>query len=208
MKLDVVAAGGGKKGEVDVPEAVFGRQGRDGLLWEAVRTYLANQRQGTAKTKTRGEVSGTGKKPFRQKHTGRARHGSRRTVIWTGGGVCFGPQPRDYRLAMPRKKQRQALAVALSARVAEGGVRVVEEFTLGQPKTRELAGILEGFGFEGSVLLLPAAVDESLKRASRNIPGLTVMPASQVHTYAVLRHDQVVFTDKGLEQFCGRAGGE
>jgi large subunit ribosomal protein L4 len=208
MNLELMAPGGEKKGQVEVPESLFGRQGRDGLLWEAVRTYLANQRQGTAKVKTRAEVSGTGKKPFRQKHTGRARHGSRRTPLFAGGGVCFGPHPRDYRLDMPRKKQRQALAVALSARLAEGAVKVIEEFTLGQPKTKELAGLLGGFGFEGSVLLLPATVDENLKRASRNIPSLTVLPAVQVHTYAVLHHANVVFTDKGLEQFTALAGGK
>jgi large subunit ribosomal protein L4 len=207
MKLDVIAADGTGKGQVEAPDALFDRRGRDGLLWEAVRTYLANQRQGTAKVKTRGEVSGTGKKPYRQKHTGRARHGSRRTPIFAGGGVCFGPHPRDYRLDMPRKKQRQALAVALSARVAEGGVRVIEEFTLGEPKTKGLATLLSGFGFEGTVLLLPGSVDENLRRASRNIPWLTVLPATQANTYAVLQHANVVFTDKGLEQFSAMVGG-
>lgn len=204
--MEVLTVGGKPKGQVELPEAVFSRSGADSLLWEAVRTYLANQRQGNACTKTRGEVSGTGRKPYKQKHTGRARHGSRRSPIFVGGGVNFGPRPRDYRLDMPKRKRRLALSIALSVRHAEGAVKVIEDFKLSEPKTKELVGVLSGFGFEGSVLLLPAETSEALLRASRNIRSLTVMPSRLLHTYAVLNHGNVVFTEQGLDKFLETAG--
>jgi large subunit ribosomal protein L4 len=204
--MEVLTVGGKPKGQVELPEAVFSRSGADSLLWEAVRTYLANQRQGNACTKTRGEVSGTGRKPYKQKHTGRARHGSRRSPIFVGGGVNFGPRPRDYRLDMPKRKRRQALSIALSIRHAEGAVKVIEDFELSESKTKELVGVLSGFGFEGSILLLPAETSEALLRASRNIRSLTVMPSRLLHTYAVLNHGNVVFTEQGLDKFLETAG--
>ncbi len=199
--MDVLTVSGDAKKQVDLPDAVFGQAGSDSLLWEAVRVYLANQRQGTAKAKTRAEISGTGKKPYRQKHTGRARHGSRRSPLHVGGGVVFGPHPRDYGLAMPKRKRRQALRIALSARHAEGNVRVVEDFELPAPKTKELAKVLTAFGLKGSTLLLVGESREDLRRAGNNIPRLTVLPAVQVNTYQVLKHENVVFTEKGLESF-------
>jgi len=199
--MQVLTPKGESKRQVELPDSVFGQKVTKSVLWETVRTYLANQRQGTAKVKTRAEVSGTGKKPYRQKHTGRARHGSRRSPIHVGGGVVFGPHPRDYRLDLPKKKRRQALRIALSARHAQGHVKVVEDFELAAPKTKEMAGILAALGFSGSTLLLVPEAREDVTRASRNIPGLTVMPAAQLNTYEVLRHDQVVFTEKGLERF-------
>ncbi|MEO0081983.1 MAG: 50S ribosomal protein L4 [candidate division WOR-3 bacterium] len=150
--IDVLGADGAVKGKVELPEAVFGQPVHSSLVWESVKAFLANQRQGTAATKTRGEVSGTGKKPYRQKHTGRARHGSRRSPIFVGGGIAWGPKPRDYSQAIPKKKRRAALVSALSARHAEGGIVVVEDFELNQPKTKELVGILKamGLGPEGT----------------------------------------------------------
>jgi large subunit ribosomal protein L4 len=204
--MDIIAADGATKGSVELPERIFRRSGTDSLLWEAVRIYLANQRQGTAKVKTRAEVSGTGKKPFRQKHTGNARHGSRRSPIFRGGGIVFGPVPRDYGLRIPKQKRRTALYVALSARNAEGAVRVVEDFVLPDAKTKAMVRVVAGFGFKGSVLLLPADVPEVMRRAERNIPWLTVMPARMLHTYAVLNHDVVVFTEAGLGGFLTTIG--
>ncbi len=213
--MDVLAMSGEVKGQVELPESVFGHKGKPSLLWEAVRVFLAGQRQGTAKTKTRAEVSGTGRKPHRQKHTGRARHGSRRSVIHVGGGVCFGPIPRDYSLGLPKKKRRQALRLVLSARHAEGAVMVLEDFELTEPKTKELIRVLSQVGLAGdkkpgsSVLLLLGSASESLERASSNLSWLTVMPATQVNSHAVLAHEKVVFTEQGLEKFLrisGRAG--
>lgn len=191
---------------MELPDRVFKHSGTDSLVWEAVRVYLANQRQGTARTKTRAEVSGTGKKPYRQKHTGNARHGSRRSPIFRGGGIAFGPMPRDYGLKLPKQKRRTALYVALSARHAEGAVKVFEDLTLAEPKTKLLAGTLAGMGLEGKVLLLPAEVPETMLRAGRNIPGLTVMPARMLHAYAVLAHDTIAFTRSGLASFLEMVG--
>jgi len=204
--MDILSVSGAAKGQVELPDAVFGKSGKHGVLWESVRCYLASQRQGTACTKTRAEVSGTGKKPYRQKHTGRARHGSRRSPIFTGGGIVFGPKPRDYGFELPRKARRQALYEALSARKADNSVSVVEDFKLAEPKTKELAKILSDMNLSGSVLLLVDAVPENLKRASRNIAGLTVLPAQQTSAYAVLQHEHVVFTEAGLKSLLTAAG--
>ncbi|MEO0004582.1 MAG: 50S ribosomal protein L4 [candidate division WOR-3 bacterium] len=204
--MEVMRVSGEVKGQVELPEMWFNREGPPSLLWEAVRCYLANQRQGTAKTKTRAEVSGTGKKPWPQKHTGRARHGSRRSPIWVKGGVAWGPKPRDYGYELPKKVRRYALALALTAKAREKGIKVVEDFELSQPKTRELIQVFEGLGLKGSVLLLVPAVSENLRRASNNIPWLDVMPAVQLHPYAVLTHNWVVFTEDGLKEFLGKMG--
>ncbi len=206
--MDILTVSGAVKGQVELPDSVFGVEGKSGLVWETVKGYQANQRQGTACTKTRAEVSGTGKKPYRQKHTGMARHGSRRSPIFRKGGIVFGPKPRDYRVELPRKTKRQALLVALSARRADGAVRVVEDFEPATPKTKELFGVLRALGLdEGSVLLLVGAVSPVMERASRNIAGLTVMPAQQVNAYEVLSHKQVVFTESGLASLLQRVGG-
>lgn len=203
--MDVLTVSGAVKGQVELPESVFGQTGKHGVLWESIRCHLANQRQGTACTKTRAEVSGTGKKPYRQKHTGRARHGSRRSPIFRGGGVVFGPRPRDYGYELPKRARRQALYEALSARKAEGAVQVIEDFELPSPKTKELAKILTGLHPVGSCLLLVVDPSENLMRASRNLPGLTVMPTRQVNAYSILEHDLVLFTESGLKSLVAKA---
>lgn len=149
MDLTVLATDGTTKGTVAVPDSLFGRKPERGLLWETVHAYLANQRQGNACTKTRSTVSGTGKKPYRQKHTGRARHGSRRSPIFVGGAIAWGPKPRDYSLSLPKHKRRLALLSALSARREEGRIVVVEDFELSQPKTKELVSLLAAMGISG-----------------------------------------------------------
>jgi large subunit ribosomal protein L4 len=206
--MDILTAAGATKGKVELPDSVFAAEGRQSLLWESVRAYLANQRQGNASTKTRGEVSGTGKKPYRQKHTGRARHGSRRTPIFRGGGVNFGPKPRDYSFKVPKKRKQQALNLALTAKHGEGAVKVVEDFELETHKTKDLVKIIDGFGLEGSTLLLVPEANENLIRASGNLSWLTVLPARQVHAYAVLNHDNVVFTETGLRRFLNKRAPE
>jgi large subunit ribosomal protein L4 len=198
--VDVLSITGAVKGQVELPAALFDTKGRQGLVWESVKCFLANQRQGNACTKTRAEVSGTGKKPHRQKHTGRARHGSRRSPIFTGGGIVFGPRPRDYSYELPRKLRRQALALALSARNEQSAVKVVEDFEPPEPKTREMKKVLDALNFEGTTLLLVAKVSDNLKRASSNLPNLTVVPARQANTYQVLSHERIVFTESGLKE--------
>lgn len=196
--LDVLSVAGQVKSKIELPAALFEASGHDSVLWEAIRAYLANRRQGTAKTKRRSEVSGTGKKPYRQKHTGRSRHGSRRSPLFVGGGVVFGPQPRDFRLGLPRRKRRLALRLALVARNAEAKVLVIEDFELASHKTKGMVALLAALGLSGSVLLLVSDVSDNLRLASRNIELLRVRPASQATAYEVLACDSVVFTEGGL----------
>lgn len=204
--VDLLSVAGAVKGQIELPAALFDQEHREGPVWESVRCHLANRRQGTASTKIRGEVSGTGKKPYRQKHTGRPRHGSRRSPIFVGGSVAWGPRPRDYGYKLPKKLRRQALALALTVRRSEEAVAVVEDFELPEPKTREMAKILQGLRLDGKVLLLTGEASESLKRASRNIPGLTVMSAQQVSTYDVVSHQRIVLTESGLKRLTTAIG--
>lgn len=204
--MDLLTVAGAVKGQVELPAALFDQKQKDGLVWESVRCYMANRRQGNACTKTRGEVSGTGKKPYRQKHTGRARHGSRRSPIFVGGSIAWGARPRDYNYELPKKLRRQALAMALSVRKGEEAVTVVEDFELPEPKTREMAEVLKGLSLEGKVLLLTGGTSENLKRASRNLPGLTVMSAQQVSTYDVVSHQRIVLTESGLKRLAATTG--
>lgn len=203
--MDLLTITGAVKGQVDLPAALFDQKGKKGLVWESVKCYLANQRQGNASTKTRAEVSGTGKKPHRQKHTGHSRHGSRRSPIFVGGGIAWGARPRDYSYELPKKLRRQALALALSARKGEDAVTVVEDFELPEPKTREMVKVLRGLNLGGKVLLLTGGGSESLRRASRNLPGLTVTTAQRVNTYDVVSHERIVLTESALKQLEARA---
>jgi large subunit ribosomal protein L4 len=204
--VDLLTIAGVVKGQVELPAALFDQKHKEGLVWESVRCYLANRRQGNACTKTRGEVSGTGKKPYRQKHTGRSRHGSRRSPVFVGGSIAWGARPRDYAYELPKKLRRQALALALTARKGEEAVTVVEDFELPEPKTREMAKVLEGLNLDGRVLLLTGGASENLRRASRNLPGLTVMPAQQVSTYDVVSHQRIVLTESGLKRLATATG--
>jgi large subunit ribosomal protein L4 len=203
--LDLLTIGGAVKGQVELPSALFDQKGKKGLVWEAVKCYLANQRQGNACTKTRAEVSGTGKKPHRQKHTGHARQGSKRSPQFVGGGIAWGPRPRDYSYELPKKLRRQALALALSARKGEDAVMVVEDFELPEPKTREMVKMLKGLNLDGKVLLLTGGASDNLRRASRNLPGLTVTTAQRVNTYDVVSHKRIVLTESALKQLEARA---
>jgi len=202
--VDLLTITGGVKGQVDLPATLFDQKGKKGLVWESVKCYLANQRQGNASTKTRAEVSGTGRKPHRQKHTGHSRHGSRRSPLFVGGGIAWGARPRDYSYELPKKLRRQALALALTARKGEEAVTVVEDFELPEPKTREMVKVLKGLNLDGKVLLLTGGASENLKRASRNLPKLTVMAAQQVSTYDVVSHQRIVLTESGLKRLAAR----
>jgi large subunit ribosomal protein L4 len=203
--VDLLTIAGAVKGQVELPAALFDQKGKKGLVWESVKCYLANQRQGNASTKTRAEVSGTGKKPHRQKHTGHARQGSKRSPQFVGGGIAWGARPRDYSYELPKKLRRQALALALTARKGEDAVTVVEDFELPEPKTREMVKVLKGLNLDGKVLLLTGGNSESLRRASRNLPGLTVTTAQRVNTYDVVSHERIVLTESALKQLEARA---
>ncbi len=185
--------------KVTLPEDVFGREVRVDLLHTAVVNYLANQRQGTHCTKTRSTVRGGGKKPWRQKHTGRARHGSIRSPLWRGGAVVFGPQPRDYYYKLPKKQKRLALKTALSAKLRDNELTVVDNIALEMPKTKEMVSILKKMGLDGkSVLIVTAEKDENVYLSARNIPGVDVIRAADINTYELLVHDHVLLTRDAL----------
>jgi large subunit ribosomal protein L4 len=184
---------------LELSSVVFGAGVHAPLLHQAVVRELADRRAGTHQTKGRSDVSGGGKKPWRQKGTGRARQGSIRAPQWRKGGIVFGPHPRDYSLSMPRKARRGALRAALAAALADGRLVVVESVNVADGKTRAMASWLKGVGLEGKpTLLVVAEASATLTRAARNIPWLVLEPSSRVSVYQLLRHSRVVFERQAL----------
>jgi large subunit ribosomal protein L4 len=202
MNASVKNLQGQETGKVELPSAVFEAPEKPVVMREVLNAYLANQRQGTASTKTRGLVRGGGRKPWRQKHTGRARHGSIRTNIWRGGGVTFGPLPRDYTKQVPRKKRRAALRSALSFLAKENQITVVEAFDLGDaPKTKAVIAILDAFDLaEQKVLFVTDVPDEILIRSARNLPNVKVSVCNNLNIFDLLYHDHVVLSRPALEK--------
>jgi len=196
--VKVVDAQGKDKGSVELKADVFGVEIRTPLLHQAVVRELADRRAGTHDTKGRSEVSGGGRKPWKQKGTGRARQGSIRATQWKGGGKPFGPTPRSYAKDMPRSMRRAALRAAVAARIADGALRVVESVQA-EGKTKALVATLAALGVSGeSTLLVTAVLGEPLARAARNVPWLTVEPPSHVSVYQLLRASHVVFERAAL----------
>lgn len=194
-------AKGGHRGTVDLPAPLFEGQVHEHLIHQAVCSYLNNQRQGTASVKSRSEMSGGGKKPWKQKGTGRARSGSNTSPIWRGGGRAFGPTPRDYRVELPKSQRRAALVSALSLRAQEGKIRVVDDWAMEEPKTKIVAELLEKLGVtEGRVLLVLGSADANVVRSGRNLPGVRVVAADQVAPYYLLEADEVILTSGGLSR--------
>ena len=193
------SAGAKHSGAFALPADYFDGTVNEPVLHQAVKVYLNNQRQGTAKTKTRSFVSGGNQKPWKQKGTGRARQGSTRAPHWRGGGVVFGPIPRDYRTDIPRKVKQLARKSALNARAREGALHVVERLAFRRPKTAQLAGLLVSLGLEGrKVLVLTATVNEQVYLSGRNLPTVEVMPYPQAGAYDVLWSDAVVVEEGAL----------
>ena len=199
-KLNLYTAQGEKAGEVEIADAVLVTDRGEQAVHDAVVTYQANRRAGTHKTKKRGEVRGGGIKPFKQKGTGRARAGSIRSPIWRGGGVIFGPQPRDYSQHINKRVARLAFARAMSERIAEGVVIVVERFAPAQPKTRLLTELLKKIGVKQGALLVNDAADKNLTLAARNLAKVEVALANDVNTFQVLRYRQIVVSKAALEK--------
>ena len=192
-------AGGKRDSAFALPADFFDGTVNEPVLHQAVKVYLNNQRQGTAKTKTRSFVSGGNQKPWKQKGTGRARQGSTRAPHWRGGGVVFGPIPRDYRTDIPRKVKQLARKSALNARAREGALHVVERFAFRRPKTAQLAALLASLGLDGrKVLLLTATANEALYLSGRNIPTVDVMPYPQASAYDILWAEAVVVEEGAL----------
>lgn len=200
MNIDVLDLNGKKVGTLDLAEEVFGAINED-LLWEAVKHYRASLRAGTHATKNRKLVSGSGKKLWRQKGTGRARVGSIRSPLWRHGGTVHGPQPRSYDYHFPRKKLLGALRSALAAKFADGKLTVVENFDLTEPKTKAFRQALDTLGVEKTALLVDGARDNrNLELSARNIPEVELVTGNQVHPYHLLRYDAAIFTRPALER--------
>jgi len=182
-------------GKINLKDEVFGLQTKSAVLHEGVTNYLANQRQGTHATKTKGLVRGGGRKPFKQKHTGRARAGSSRSPLRRGGGTIFGPQPRDYSYNLPKKAKRVAVKTALSLKISEGAITVIDGFSLTQPKTKDMVTTLKNLGFEGEkVLIVTPEKDEAVILSARNIPGVRVVRVSDLNSYDVVVSHKLLMT--------------
>jgi large subunit ribosomal protein L4 len=196
--VDVLDIHKRKVGSVELQDGVFGVEADGPLVHTAVVMQQACARQGTASTLRRGEVSGSGRKPWKQKHTGRARAGSIRSPIWRHGGVVFGPRPRSYAYSLPKKKYRAALRSALSAKLAAGGIVVVSALTLEEPKTRRLAKVLAQMGLTGKTLIVIGEGRTDLERAARNLREVKLIKPEELNVYDVLRHDSIVIPEREL----------
>jgi large subunit ribosomal protein L4 len=196
-ELDIKDKNNSSVGKIDLAEDVFGVSAKDGVVHNAVVNFLANQRQGTHATKTKGLVRGGGKKPWKQKHTGRARAGSSRSPLWRGGGIVFGPQPRDYAYDLPRKAKKLALKAAISGKLSDGEITLIDELSLEKPRTQEMASILEKFDLIGkSVLIVIPEYNEAVLLSARNIPGVTVRRVSDLNSYEVAAHSRMLMTKR------------
>jgi large subunit ribosomal protein L4 len=191
---------GKESGQVELPEAVFNVTVNEAVLHQAVRRQLANDRQGTHDTKTRGEVSGGGKKPWKQKGTGHARQGSTRAPQWRHGGVVFGPHPHTYEQKMPRKQRRLALRSALSVKSQDDAVRVVEEIALEAPKTSVIAALFDQLGTGARTLFVIPEHDLMLEKSTRNLAGVKTILAQNLNCSDVLTADTIIFTRSALTQ--------
>ncbi len=185
---------------IALSDEVFGVPINSSLMHQAVTRILADRRLGTHKAKTRGEVSGGGAKPWRQKGTGRARQGSRTSPIWRGGGVAFPPTPRSYTVRLPKKMRRAATRSALTSRLTDQGILVVQSLELSEPKTKAMVAVLGNLNAVGKVLLVDERITEVVQRAGRNIPDLDMKPASVLNIVDVLNHDLLVFSVPGVRQ--------
>jgi large subunit ribosomal protein L4 len=190
----------GKKADtLELNKEIFDGKFSKPLLYQALTMYRANQRRGTAGTKTRGNVRGGGKKPWRQKGTGRARTSSIRNPIWRGGGTIFGPHPRDYSYGLPKKLKEKALLASLNAKLRSGDIVALADITLAEPKTKTVAGILKKMNIAGSVLMLVEKADENLRLASRNIKGLTLKEVDEATALNIISSKGVVITKPAVE---------
>ncbi len=192
--VDIYNGQGERVGELELNHVVFGAEVKEHLLFDVCQMLLNNRRRGTASTKTRSEVRGGGRKPWRQKGTGRARHGTIRSPIWTGGGVTFGPKPRNYRYMLPKKVRRAAMRSALSSKVQQKELTVLDGLQLAQPKTREMVNLLKNLNAEGRVLLVTAGPDENVFKSGRNIPKVKTTVANQINVLDILSCDRLIMT--------------
>jgi len=205
MDTPVVNSSNQSVGNVTLP-AVFESRVNDAVLFDQVLSQLASRRAGTSATKTRAFVRGGGKKPWKQKGTGRARAGSSRSPIWRGGAIVFGPQPRSYEYRLPASTRRHALASALAQKARDGQLKVVDRIELAQPKTRDLAAMLTGLQVPDSTLVVIAGRDRNVELAGRNLPRVLVMPVEGINVYDILRHKNLLVSQDALAAIEARLG--
>ena len=198
LKTNVYDMSGKLVGEIELSEAVFGVTPNESVVHDVVKNHLANKRQGTQSALTRAEVSGGGRKPWRQKGTGRARQGSTRAPQWTHGGIVFAPKPRDYSYTLNKKSRRLALKSALSAKAAEACIIVIDEIKMEAPKTAEFAKFLKAVDAEGKALVVPAAVDNNVIKSGRNIPGCQITFANLINVYDIVKATKLVVDKAAL----------
>ncbi|MBP2655333.1 MAG: rplD [Firmicutes bacterium] len=200
-KVAVYDITGAETGEIELNDNVFGAEVNEAVLHQAVVMQLASQRLGTAATKTRGMVRGGGKKPWRQKGTGRARAGTIRSPLWVGGGTVFGPQPRSYAFSMPRKARRLAIKSALSAKVLAGELLVMEDISFSEPKTKSVVTMLDNLKVGGEkTLIITADVSDNVDKSSRNIPGVKSITSQGLNVYDILYHGKVLITKDAVSK--------
>jgi large subunit ribosomal protein L4 len=191
---------GSKVSDIELNESVFGIEPNKHVLFEAVVMQRASQRQGTHKTKIRSEVAGGGRKPWRQKGTGRARQGSIRSPQWRGGGTVFGPTPRSYSYKLPKKVRRLAIKSALSSKVLDENIIVLESLAFDTPKTKDFKGVLQALSIDSKALIVTADLDENVALSGRNIPGVTILTAEGINVLDVLNHDKLILTKAAVEK--------
>ncbi|MDT9027699.1 50S ribosomal protein L4 [Rossellomorea yichunensis] len=199
-KVALFNQSGSKVGDIELNDTVFGIEPNKHVMFEAVLMQRASLRQGNHKVKNRSEVRGGGRKPWRQKGTGRARQGSIRSPQWRGGGTVFGPVPRSYSYKLPKKVRRLAIKSALSSKVVEENILVLEALSFDAPKTKEFANVLKGLSVDSKTLVITDGIDENVALSARNIPGVTVVPAGGISVLDVLGHDKLVITKSAVEK--------
>jgi large subunit ribosomal protein L4 len=199
-KVKVLRQDGSEAGEMTLNDEIFGIEPNEYAVYEAVKNYLANRRQGTQSAKTRSDVRGGGRKPFRQKGTGRARQGSRVAPNHVGGGVVFAPKPRDYGYKIPKKVKRLALKSALSAKVRDGEIIVVEGLSFGEPKTKEMVAFLAGVNAEKKALIVTDGKNENVVRSASNIPGVETTHTGSLNVYDILNHISFIVTKDAVRK--------
>ena len=198
LKTNVYNMSGELVGEIELSEAVFGIAPNQAVVHDSVKNHLANKRQGTQSALTRAEVSGGGRKPWRQKGTGRARQGSTRAPQWTHGGIVFAPKPRDYSYTLNKKAKRLAMKSALSAKAAEASIVVIDEIKMDAPKTKDFAKFLAAVGAEKKALVVTAAADQNVVKSGRNIPGCEVTFANLLNVYDIVNANKLVVDKAAL----------
>jgi len=197
---------GSEPEDTEVDERLFQEEINIDLLHRVVQMHLTNRRQGTASTKTRGEVAGSGKKPWPQKHTGRARHGSRQSPLWKGGGITFGPKPKDYNYKLPKKMRQKGLRAALSAKFKEAQLAIIDKLEFTEPKTKEGLKVLERFAFPAKVLIIVSTEENKreVRKSFSNIPYVKCVPARGATVYDLLKYESLLITQGALAELAER----